>query len=721
MTPKKGDAALAAALQDTLGPGFKLDSRDMDDIFKDMIDEGDSKDENPADDHLKQESECSISKYSLETSECTTIPSNICSQSLPNQKPIQVNNHQIVHQQTGLNVIAQRQPPSIGQQHPQTYATTEPTNRTTTKSSASAVDDVATKTVFPSDSQSSWGNSNPSVMNPSQSAQMPVRNYTISTAAPLHLGYSSTHRAEIPPPQSTQKAQLMKWESDEPLGDQATIAMILYANKNHPNLKVEYPQWSDLLQILRDLFSFQKHLRLLLTKICIGKKYNNKDNKMDHQKVEDQQRLQVNGNHGPDIIGDSSLVPTSTPISQSVTVSAKVHFSNSSTSQESNNVTSTKSSNFAILLQREKSPATGVTTSRVWVPEPGLPPSSNHSNIQFRQPLPPRPGMRVITPHHFYPNVQQIEQRTRMVASQQPMQHMNTSQSPMQSLKQVGNNPEFLNQQQKLILQTHQPLQKPTANNSPVGQSSPLLAQQLAGTPPSSAPPLPSPTGLSSVAPAPKTTSSSDSCDSVKIKKSDDPNKIEPLDRIDQEELGDFGVGEDDLLGMEDEESKEAAAIASASSPPEADPPSSTEVNLNSLSSQSKKPHSEPPPYRGPPPPYPGKLAASTAPKQSSLHFALADQFVILIPKQCLHVFLCHTLTILKELFWYRNSHFLLEDLLEQEKREQLQQQPQKSESGLPFSSGEMNQGNNIPRMLSPSQPQKTPTTTANDETPADT
>ncbi|CAB4053916.1 unnamed protein product [Lepeophtheirus salmonis] len=645
MTPKKGDAALAAALQDTLGPGFKLDSRDMDDIFKDMIDEGDSKDENPADDHLKQESECSISKYSLETSECTTIPSNICSQSLPNQKPIQVNNHQIVHQQTGLNVIAQRQPPSIGQQHPQTYATTEPTNRTTTKSSASAVDDVATKTVFPSDSQSSWGNSNPSVMNPSQSAQMPVRNYTISTAAPLHLGYSSTHRAEIPPPQSTQKAQLMKWESDEPLGDQATIAMILYANKNHPNLKVEYPQWSDLLQILRDLFSFQKHLRLLLTKICIGKKYNNKDNKMDHQKVEDQQRLQ----------------------------------------------------------------------------EPGLPPSSNHSNIQFRQPLPPRPGMRVITPHHFYPNVQQIEQRTRMVASQQPMQHMNTSQSPMQSLKQVGNNPEFLNQQQKLILQTHQPLQKPTANNSPVGQSSPLLAQQLAGTPPSSAPPLPSPTGLSSVAPAPKTTSSSDSCDSVKIKKSDDPNKIEPLDRIDQEELGDFGVGEDDLLGMEDEESKEAAAIASASSPPEADPPSSTEVNLNSLSSQSKKPHSEPPPYRGPPPPYPGKLAASTAPKQSSLHFALADQFVILIPKQCLHVFLCHTLTILKELFWYRNSHFLLEDLLEQEKREQLQQQPQKSESGLPFSSGEMNQGNNIPRMLSPSQPQKTPTTTANDETPADT
>ena len=46
-------------------------------------------------------------------------------------------------------------------------------------------------------------------------------------------------------PSSNQRNQLLKWESDEPLGDQATIAMILYANKNYPNLKAEYPIWTD--------------------------------------------------------------------------------------------------------------------------------------------------------------------------------------------------------------------------------------------------------------------------------------------------------------------------------------------------------------------------------------------------------------------------------------------------------------------------------------------
>jgi hypothetical protein len=29
------------------------------------------------------------------------------------------------------------------------------------------------------------------------------------------------------------------------LGDNSTISAVLYANQNHPELKVEYPQWSD--------------------------------------------------------------------------------------------------------------------------------------------------------------------------------------------------------------------------------------------------------------------------------------------------------------------------------------------------------------------------------------------------------------------------------------------------------------------------------------------
>ena len=49
-------------------------------------------------------------------------------------------------------------------------------------------------------------------------------------------------------PSSNQRNQLAKWESDEPLGDQATIAMILYANQNYPNLKTEYPVWTDRIK-----------------------------------------------------------------------------------------------------------------------------------------------------------------------------------------------------------------------------------------------------------------------------------------------------------------------------------------------------------------------------------------------------------------------------------------------------------------------------------------
>ena len=47
---------------------------------------------------------------------------------------------------------------------------------------------------------------------------------------------------------SNQRNQLAKWESDEPLGDQATIAMILYSNQNHPELKSQYPEWKDRIK-----------------------------------------------------------------------------------------------------------------------------------------------------------------------------------------------------------------------------------------------------------------------------------------------------------------------------------------------------------------------------------------------------------------------------------------------------------------------------------------
>ena len=55
-------------------------------------------------------------------------------------------------------------------------------------------------------------------------------------------------KAPTPETSSTTRNQLLKWESDEPLGANATIAMILYSNQNHPNLKSEYPIWADRIK-----------------------------------------------------------------------------------------------------------------------------------------------------------------------------------------------------------------------------------------------------------------------------------------------------------------------------------------------------------------------------------------------------------------------------------------------------------------------------------------
>jgi hypothetical protein len=37
------------------------------------------------------------------------------------------------------------------------------------------------------------------------------------------------------------RRNMQKWESDEDLGDNATISPILYCNLCHPELKIQYP------------------------------------------------------------------------------------------------------------------------------------------------------------------------------------------------------------------------------------------------------------------------------------------------------------------------------------------------------------------------------------------------------------------------------------------------------------------------------------------------
>ena len=49
-------------------------------------------------------------------------------------------------------------------------------------------------------------------------------------------------------PMNSGHRMLLRWERDERLGDNATIGMILFSNKNHPNLKTDYPEWRDRIK-----------------------------------------------------------------------------------------------------------------------------------------------------------------------------------------------------------------------------------------------------------------------------------------------------------------------------------------------------------------------------------------------------------------------------------------------------------------------------------------
>uniref|UniRef100_A0A0N5BY50 Histone-lysine N-methyltransferase n=1 Tax=Strongyloides papillosus TaxID=174720 RepID=A0A0N5BY50_STREA len=59
------------------------------------------------------------------------------------------------------------------------------------------------------------------------------------------LGNPSISGISKPTQQNKVNSQMKDWEEDEPLGDKATKAAVLYCNINFPNLIVEHPKWSD--------------------------------------------------------------------------------------------------------------------------------------------------------------------------------------------------------------------------------------------------------------------------------------------------------------------------------------------------------------------------------------------------------------------------------------------------------------------------------------------
>ena len=65
---------------------------------------------------------------------------------------------------------------------------------------------------------------------------------------PGHSMAPGSSNSGTPAPKDSAQQNMQKWEADEPQGENATIAMILYANINHTNLKMEHPKWEDRIK-----------------------------------------------------------------------------------------------------------------------------------------------------------------------------------------------------------------------------------------------------------------------------------------------------------------------------------------------------------------------------------------------------------------------------------------------------------------------------------------
>uniref|UniRef100_A0A5S6PYL1 Histone-lysine N-methyltransferase n=2 Tax=Trichuris muris TaxID=70415 RepID=A0A5S6PYL1_TRIMR len=69
-----------------------------------------------------------------------------------------------------------------------------------------------------------------------------------------HAGMPSDEQMMKRCGQGDMKNHLERWEQDEPLGNRASIAAVLYANMNFPDLKRRYPLWNDRVKRIAKLW-----------------------------------------------------------------------------------------------------------------------------------------------------------------------------------------------------------------------------------------------------------------------------------------------------------------------------------------------------------------------------------------------------------------------------------------------------------------------------------
>lgn len=118
-------------------------------------------------------------------------------------------------------------------------------NKSDLSDTSTPVTPLSSEALTPMQQQFSTFESNPVVNNP----------YIASKPVQDTLNQSVYY---MPEPESETSSQgpknFAKWESEEALGKFASISAVLYVNINHPNLKIEFPIWSDRLKQIHKLW-----------------------------------------------------------------------------------------------------------------------------------------------------------------------------------------------------------------------------------------------------------------------------------------------------------------------------------------------------------------------------------------------------------------------------------------------------------------------------------
>uniref|UniRef100_A0A914X0L3 [Histone H3]-lysine(4) N-trimethyltransferase n=1 Tax=Plectus sambesii TaxID=2011161 RepID=A0A914X0L3_9BILA len=84
--------------------------------------------------------------------------------------------------------------------------------------------------------------------------QSPHSAYPSTSVMAQPLSRSNSQMGEAPSSASEKSNNTERWEQDEPLGDRATIAAVLFANVNHADLKTQHPLWVDRVKQIQKLW-----------------------------------------------------------------------------------------------------------------------------------------------------------------------------------------------------------------------------------------------------------------------------------------------------------------------------------------------------------------------------------------------------------------------------------------------------------------------------------